>query len=43
MRSEMSEEDNQLYADYFDHFGDYLEKNFSSPATVGFHFTQNDC
>jgi len=36
MKNEMSEEDHQLYSNYFNQFGDYLEKNFSSVATVGF-------
>jgi len=32
MRNEMSEEDCQLYGNYFNCFSDHLEKNFSSAA-----------
>ena len=35
MRNEMSEEDCQLYGNYFNCFSDHLEKNFSSAAAVG--------
>ena len=34
MSNKMCEDDEKLYIDYFNHFQDYLKKNFSSAATV---------